>query len=159
MFVSLDAPSAAEMTTALDALRGELESRGATVNEAAWGYRVLVIEDPDGNTLYFNYPNDQLGAGHPNVAADEHRGDYARAPGTAYTLIGPPPRFQPSRNSHVCGYAVSIGSYVSRVFHANGDSPRSSQPPNAHPDENGSISQPVAKSRRSSRCLRQLLST
>ena len=61
------------------------------------------------------------------------------ARGTAYTLIGPPPRRQPSRSSHVCGYAVSIGSYVSRVFHANGESPRSTQPPNAQPDENGSI--------------------
>jgi uncharacterized glyoxalase superfamily protein PhnB len=57
LFVSLDADSPAALTAALDALRTELTARGATVTEAAWGYRVLVVEDPDGNTLYFNYPN------------------------------------------------------------------------------------------------------
>lgn len=36
----------------VDALKAEL---GIT-KEAEWGYRCLVIDDPDGNQLYFNYP-------------------------------------------------------------------------------------------------------
>jgi uncharacterized glyoxalase superfamily protein PhnB len=36
---------------ALDALRAELEAK-------AWGYRLLVVDDPDGNQLFFNYPNE-----------------------------------------------------------------------------------------------------
>ena len=58
MFISLNADTPAAHTGALDALRADLEARGATVTEATWGYRVLVVEDPDGNTLYFNYPNE-----------------------------------------------------------------------------------------------------
>jgi hypothetical protein len=23
-----------------------------------WGYRLLVVDDPDGNQVFFNYPND-----------------------------------------------------------------------------------------------------
>jgi len=57
MFISLDAGSPAAQTAALDALRTELERRGARITEASWGYRVLVAEDLDGNTLYFNYPD------------------------------------------------------------------------------------------------------
>lgn len=41
---------------ALDGLRAELESRGASVREGWWGYRLLVVDDPDGNQLFFNYP-------------------------------------------------------------------------------------------------------
>ena len=43
---------------ALDALRAELEARGALVKEGWWGYRLLVVDDPDGNQLFFNYPNE-----------------------------------------------------------------------------------------------------
>jgi len=43
---------------AVDALRGELEARGAQVKEGLWGYRLLVVEDLDGNQLFFNYPNE-----------------------------------------------------------------------------------------------------
>jgi catechol 2,3-dioxygenase-like lactoylglutathione lyase family enzyme len=43
---------------ALDALRGELEAKGVPVKEGWWGYRLLVIDDPDGNQLFFNYPNE-----------------------------------------------------------------------------------------------------
>jgi uncharacterized glyoxalase superfamily protein PhnB len=60
MFVSLNVePSthAAEVA-AVDALRAELEARGAPVKEGRWGYRLLVVEDPDGNELYFPYPNE-----------------------------------------------------------------------------------------------------
>jgi catechol 2,3-dioxygenase-like lactoylglutathione lyase family enzyme len=43
---------------ALDALRVELEAKGITVKEGSWGYRLLVLDDPDGNQLFFNYPNE-----------------------------------------------------------------------------------------------------
>jgi uncharacterized glyoxalase superfamily protein PhnB len=41
---------------ALDALRAELEAKGVAVKEGSWGYRLLVVDDPDGNQLFFNYP-------------------------------------------------------------------------------------------------------
>jgi len=28
------------------------------VKDGRWGYRLLVIDDPDGNQLFFNYPNE-----------------------------------------------------------------------------------------------------
>ena len=43
---------------ALDALRAELEAKGVAVKDGAWGYRLLVVDDPDGNQLFFNYPNE-----------------------------------------------------------------------------------------------------
>ena len=43
---------------ALDALRAELEAKGVAVKEGSWGYRLLVVDDPDGNQLFFNYPNE-----------------------------------------------------------------------------------------------------
>ena len=57
VFVSLNVEPATQ-AAALDALRAELEGRGAPVKEGTWGYRLLVVEDPDGNQLYFNYPNE-----------------------------------------------------------------------------------------------------
>lgn len=60
MFISLNVEPeihAAEVA-ALDALRSELEANGVTVVDGSWGYRLLVIDDPDGNQLYFNYPNE-----------------------------------------------------------------------------------------------------
>ena len=42
----------------LDALRAELEARGVSVKEGSWGYRLLVVDDPDGNQLFFNYPSE-----------------------------------------------------------------------------------------------------
>ncbi len=47
---------------ALDALRVELEARGVTVKDGSWGYRLLVVDDPDGNQLFFNYPNETASA-------------------------------------------------------------------------------------------------
>jgi catechol 2,3-dioxygenase-like lactoylglutathione lyase family enzyme len=41
---------------ALDALRAELEAKGVSVKDGSWGYRLLVVADPDGNQLLFNYP-------------------------------------------------------------------------------------------------------
>ena len=49
MFISLD-------VSVLDALRTELEGRGVDVKDGQWGYRLMVIADPDGNELYFPYP-------------------------------------------------------------------------------------------------------
>jgi catechol 2,3-dioxygenase-like lactoylglutathione lyase family enzyme len=49
MFVSLD-------VAVLNALRAELEGRGVAVKDGQWGYRLMVIADPDGNELYFPYP-------------------------------------------------------------------------------------------------------
>ena len=58
MFISLNVePETREAAVAaLDALRAEFEAKGAPVKEGSWGYRVLVVDDPDGNQLFFNYP-------------------------------------------------------------------------------------------------------
>ena len=60
MFISLNVEPATReaAVAALDALRAELEARGAPVKDGSWGYRLLVVDDPDGNQLYFNYPNE-----------------------------------------------------------------------------------------------------
>jgi catechol 2,3-dioxygenase-like lactoylglutathione lyase family enzyme len=60
MFISLNVepPTPKTATAALDALRTELESRGVPVKDGSWGYRLLVVDDPDGNQLLFNYPAD-----------------------------------------------------------------------------------------------------
>ena len=60
VFISLNVePETREaQVAALDALRAELEARGVSVHEGSWGYRVLVVDDPDGNQLFFNYPNE-----------------------------------------------------------------------------------------------------
>ena len=59
MFISLNVePDTHEAAVAaLDALRAELEAKGVLVKEGWWGYRLLVVDDPDGNQLFFNYPN------------------------------------------------------------------------------------------------------
>ena len=49
MFISLD-------VGVLNGLRAELEGRGVDVKDGQWGYRLMVIADPDGNELYFPYP-------------------------------------------------------------------------------------------------------
>ncbi len=55
MFISLD-------VGVLDALRMELEGRGVEVKDGQWGYRLMVVADPDGNQLYFPYPASQAPA-------------------------------------------------------------------------------------------------
>jgi catechol 2,3-dioxygenase-like lactoylglutathione lyase family enzyme len=55
MFISLNAETEKQVA-ALDALRMELEAKGVSVKEGWWGYRLLVVDDPDGNQLFFNYP-------------------------------------------------------------------------------------------------------
>jgi len=60
MFISLNVePQTREAAVAtLDALRAELEAKGVSVKEGSWGYQLLVVDDPDGNQLFFNYPNE-----------------------------------------------------------------------------------------------------
>jgi catechol 2,3-dioxygenase-like lactoylglutathione lyase family enzyme len=69
MFISLNVepPSREAATAALDALRAELEAKGVRVKDGSWGYRVLVVDDPDGNQLFFNYPGE--------TASDKTDGD------------------------------------------------------------------------------------
>lgn len=58
MFISLNVDAApADAGAALDKLRTEFEGKGVEVKEGWWGYRLLIVRDPDGNELYFNYPN------------------------------------------------------------------------------------------------------
>lgn len=57
MFIALDAGL-------LDALRAELEGCGVEVKDGQWGYRLMIIADPDGNELYFPYPT-SLATGSP----------------------------------------------------------------------------------------------
>jgi catechol 2,3-dioxygenase-like lactoylglutathione lyase family enzyme len=49
MFISLD-------HDVLKALRDEFETRGAPVKDGWWGYDTMIVEDPDGNELFFPYP-------------------------------------------------------------------------------------------------------
>ena len=60
IFISLNAEQQTREASiaALDALRAELEARGVLVKEGWWGYRLLVVDDPDGNQLFFNYPGE-----------------------------------------------------------------------------------------------------
>jgi len=59
LFISLNVepPTHEAAIAALDELRAELESKGVAVKDGWWGYRLLVVDDPDGNQLLFNYPN------------------------------------------------------------------------------------------------------
>lgn len=67
MFISINSPGLADETppderyagetAAIDALKAEFQSRGAEVHDGWWGYKLLVLRDPDGNELWINYPN------------------------------------------------------------------------------------------------------
>src|ERR1700744_2990786 len=61
LFISLNVepPTREAATAALDKLRAELESKLVAVKDGWWGYRLLVVDDPDGNQLLFNYPNEK----------------------------------------------------------------------------------------------------
>ena len=67
MFISLNAEPEAQVAM-LDALRAELQAKGVPVKEGSWGYRLLVVDDPDGNQLFFNYPNETASG---KIAGDE----------------------------------------------------------------------------------------
>ena len=60
IFISLNAEPATReaAAAAVNALRAEFEGRGIAVKEGRWGYRLLVVDDPDGNQLFFNYPSE-----------------------------------------------------------------------------------------------------
>ena len=60
IFISLNVEPATHeaATAAVDALRAEFEGKGVPVKEGSWGYRLLVVDDPDGNQLFFNYPSE-----------------------------------------------------------------------------------------------------
>jgi catechol 2,3-dioxygenase-like lactoylglutathione lyase family enzyme len=57
MFISLNVEPEKQVA-ALDALRAEFEAKGVAVKDGSWGYRLLVVDDPDGNQLFFNYPSE-----------------------------------------------------------------------------------------------------
>jgi hypothetical protein len=60
IFISLniEPDSIPAQVAALDALRAEFEAKGVPVGEGSWGYRLLVVDDLDGNQLLFNYPHE-----------------------------------------------------------------------------------------------------
>jgi catechol 2,3-dioxygenase-like lactoylglutathione lyase family enzyme len=60
IFISLNVepPTHEAAVAALDALRAEFEAKGVPVKDGSWGYRLLVVDDPDGNQLFFNYPSE-----------------------------------------------------------------------------------------------------
>jgi catechol 2,3-dioxygenase-like lactoylglutathione lyase family enzyme len=62
IFISLNVEPATHeaAVAALDALRAELEAKGVTVKDGSWGYKLLVVDDPDGNQLFFNYPAENV---------------------------------------------------------------------------------------------------
>jgi catechol 2,3-dioxygenase-like lactoylglutathione lyase family enzyme len=70
MFISLNVEPATHeaAVVALDALRAELEAKGVLVKEGSWGYRLLVVDDLDGNQLFFNYPSETASG---QIARDE----------------------------------------------------------------------------------------
>ena len=68
MFISLNAETREAAIAGLDALRAELEAKGVSVKEGSWGYRLLVVDDPDGNQLLFNYPSEN---GSGKIAGDK----------------------------------------------------------------------------------------
>ena len=49
-------------------VRHTFERRGAPVRDGWWGYRLMIVEDPDGNQLYFPY-------GEAGAATDERPND------------------------------------------------------------------------------------
>jgi catechol 2,3-dioxygenase-like lactoylglutathione lyase family enzyme len=51
MFISLDSEP-------LRLLREEFERRGAPIRDGWWGYDTMIVEDPDGNELFFPYENE-----------------------------------------------------------------------------------------------------
>jgi catechol 2,3-dioxygenase-like lactoylglutathione lyase family enzyme len=70
IFISLNVePQTHEAAVAaLDSLRAELETKGVPVKDGSWGYRLLVVEDPDSNQLFFNYPAEPASG---TIAGDE----------------------------------------------------------------------------------------
>lgn len=59
VFISLNLEAPA-MIAALDALRVELAAKGVAVKDGSWGYRLLIVEDLDGNQIFWNYPHENI---------------------------------------------------------------------------------------------------
>src|SRR5437588_10564162 len=57
MFISLNAEPETQVA-ALNALRAELEAKAVPVKEASSGYRLLVVDDPDGHQLFLSSPTE-----------------------------------------------------------------------------------------------------
>jgi uncharacterized glyoxalase superfamily protein PhnB len=57
IFISLNVEPATPETlnAALERLRAEFAANQVDVKDGSWGYRLLVVNDPDGNQLLFNY--------------------------------------------------------------------------------------------------------
>ncbi|MFZ2031481.1 MAG: VOC family protein [Vitreimonas sp.] len=55
MFISLE-------RGAFDAFCDSLKRDAVAFREGHWGYQVLIIDDPDGNQLYFPFPDDKGGS-------------------------------------------------------------------------------------------------
>ncbi|QNI37440.1 VOC family protein [Edaphobacter albus] len=71
MFISMNVEqnTHAAQIAALDAFRAEFEARGVPVKEGSWGYQLLVVDDPDGNQLFFNYPGETASGKNPGDKA------------------------------------------------------------------------------------------
>jgi catechol 2,3-dioxygenase-like lactoylglutathione lyase family enzyme len=41
-----------------DAVRAELEGKGVPLKDGWWGKKLMIVEDPDGNQIYFADPHD-----------------------------------------------------------------------------------------------------
>ncbi len=59
MFISLNTepPTPEAGIAACEAIRTELASRGVHAKDGHWGFKMLIVDDPDGNQLFFAYPN------------------------------------------------------------------------------------------------------
>lgn len=81
IFISLNAERDAQIA-ALDALRAEFEAKDVAVKDGSWGYRLLVVDDPDGNQLFFNYPTE---TGSARVETEEAESSGHVSPGRTTT--------------------------------------------------------------------------
>jgi hypothetical protein len=57
IFISLNVEPATR-EAAVDVLHAELETKGVPVKDGSCGYMLLVVDDLDGNQLFFNYPSE-----------------------------------------------------------------------------------------------------
>jgi hypothetical protein len=85
MFISMNVEQETREAAiaALDALRAELDAKGVPVKDGSWGYRLLVVDDPDGNQLFFNYPNETASGGQESFVLGHSvsaRRSYYRSP-------------------------------------------------------------------------------
>jgi len=45
-----------------DSFRAELGARGVTLKDGFWGFDTMIVEDPDGNELFFPVPKPETNA-------------------------------------------------------------------------------------------------